>query len=826
MVEERWLRWKQALPLRDVCWILLAMAVGTGLRFYRLGEQSLWFDDYNNYVCVLEPAFKGYWESIFGVCSFNGEQVPLFFLVFFAWSRLVGTGLVAMRALSVCLGVATIPLVFLTGKRMFGRTAGGVAALCFALSPVHIFYGQEVRQCALVALLGAASIYALVKAYQDGRTSSWILHFACNVLLLWTHLFGAFLLLAEGLLLLGTARGRVRRAVVWFGAHGAAVVPVLLWVILRIHLTETAYDLYQVPSFQSVFFDLAADDAVNLNHTLFPQTTALNAFPLDAALGWLLALFGSGCLVWGVYRAAVSRRERSLVWLLLSVVAVPVLTLAVLSVYWRPCIFPRYTLYSSVALYVLMGGAVAALPARPWRFAAGVLLAALMGYQLLHTVPNATRTQWKQVAEFVHANGGAEDAVLIGWPGGTTEIAQSIFRMYSGAARNPVLPAFSIADAVNTAACLLEKGKGIRQAWAAFQMNYRRGAFEAFESGLRASGIAFDRTEFDAMDGVNLYRLYPAPAKTTDSGTHCAGVFLKMAVDALERGDPDKASGYLDTADGCGGDDSALIGRLRPALNSGEGRARLLETFAAARRGHEYQWRGNLTAAADAFREARQYAPELDVVHDEFASVLLKIGLAYAEIGDRKAALAALRELGDLEAPARWVCLHLVACLDTNAPVDGAVAAVRLLLQAFSYAGKPESQIEFCGKAIARDPSCAAGYGVLGEALLAQRKYPEALEALERHNALTAGYGPVQFAMGRVLLALGRPEEARESFAKGLALPPATGAVYKVFLDALLGARDRAQAAAELDRLRREGQEVFPEFSDALQRLADPAAPS
>jgi len=74
---------------------------------------------------------------------------------------LFGCSVVACRSLSVLAGVATVPLVALLGAALAGRTAGAVAALLLAFSPLHMYYSQEIRMYSLVTALCALSAWAL-----------------------------------------------------------------------------------------------------------------------------------------------------------------------------------------------------------------------------------------------------------------------------------------------------------------------------------------------------------------------------------------------------------------------------------------------------------------------------------------------------------------------------------------------------------------------------------------------------------------------------------------------------------------------------------------
>ena len=76
----------------------------------------------------------------------------VYFLLLHFWLML-GSSLGFLRGLSVLFSVATIPVIYALGARLFGRNAGLIAAWLLAINAFHIRYAQEIRGYAMVALL-------------------------------------------------------------------------------------------------------------------------------------------------------------------------------------------------------------------------------------------------------------------------------------------------------------------------------------------------------------------------------------------------------------------------------------------------------------------------------------------------------------------------------------------------------------------------------------------------------------------------------------------------------------------------------------------------
>ncbi len=68
-----------------------------------------------------------------------------------------------VRGLSVLFGVLTVPLIYGVAWQLFRRRlAGLLAALLLAVSPLHIWYGQETRMYTLLIFLCLLSSYFLL----------------------------------------------------------------------------------------------------------------------------------------------------------------------------------------------------------------------------------------------------------------------------------------------------------------------------------------------------------------------------------------------------------------------------------------------------------------------------------------------------------------------------------------------------------------------------------------------------------------------------------------------------------------------------------------
>src|SRR6478672_870461 len=137
---------------------------GALLRFATLDVQSYWLDE----VATVNILRHGFGDMLSAVSA--GESTPPFYyIVAWVWSKVFGTGEVGLRSLSALLGTATIPLVYVLGRRVAGRVAGLAAAALCAFNPLLIWYSQEARSYALMVFLIGLSLLAFIAVLEQPR---------------------------------------------------------------------------------------------------------------------------------------------------------------------------------------------------------------------------------------------------------------------------------------------------------------------------------------------------------------------------------------------------------------------------------------------------------------------------------------------------------------------------------------------------------------------------------------------------------------------------------------------------------------------------------
>lgn len=187
---------------------LLVLFIATLTRFWRLNYHSIWFDEAVSLRWAgADPGFT--WRKTFPLLE--EKHPPVYYISLHFWQKLLSlVGLahndVALRAFGSLLGVLTVGGVLLLARRLSGRATALLAGLLVALSPVLVWYSQELRmfQPATTCIVWAS--YCLLCAWQAEKGLSrlgWWLGFIVLIeAAIYSYLFSAFMLPAAGLSLL------------------------------------------------------------------------------------------------------------------------------------------------------------------------------------------------------------------------------------------------------------------------------------------------------------------------------------------------------------------------------------------------------------------------------------------------------------------------------------------------------------------------------------------------------------------------------------------------------------------------------------------------
>lgn len=163
--------------------LLLIVLLGFVLRVISI-NQSFWLDEATSVLVARDFSFS----DIITRFSPGDFHPPLYYFLLKIWIGVFGATEIGARSLSVVLGLATIPLVFLIGRKLLNKETGLIAALFFATAPLHIYYSQEARMYVLATFLATLLILFFLRIKKDSRRFyNWVGFIIAGSLLIYTH---------------------------------------------------------------------------------------------------------------------------------------------------------------------------------------------------------------------------------------------------------------------------------------------------------------------------------------------------------------------------------------------------------------------------------------------------------------------------------------------------------------------------------------------------------------------------------------------------------------------------------------------------------------
>ena len=212
------------LGLERGTWLLLAIILaGAALRLFRLGEQSVWFDEASRLVMASSDL------SSFLRNAAQDTQPPFFHLTQHFWLK-VGTNAFLGRFLPAAMGILLLPLVYRLARELFDQKTALIAAALAALMPYQVYQAQQANLYAMVALLSGLQMWFFWQAVHDKHWRHWLAFGFCTILGLYTHYFSVFIFVTLHLfLLIYRARypGLWRRLLLIDGAVALAFLPLV-----------------------------------------------------------------------------------------------------------------------------------------------------------------------------------------------------------------------------------------------------------------------------------------------------------------------------------------------------------------------------------------------------------------------------------------------------------------------------------------------------------------------------------------------------------------------------------------------------------------------
>lgn len=374
------------------------------LRLIALNARPLWYDEAFA-VLFAEKGFRamlaGTLTPVAGVAS---DVHPIaYYTVLNNWMQVFGQSPFAVRLLSVFFGLLTVAVSYVVGRRLFNGRAASAGMAVVAVSPFHIYYSQETRMYAPLALFCVLTILFFLHAARNTQYEirNWLGLALSAALAMYMQNLAAFFLLAFGL-------STLPRPKVFAKVAAAGAVAFALWLPWFLNLPGQFAKLQQA-------YWVTRPDLVTLLQTALvyhageESVAARTLLPLALFTAVVLPVF----LGWQILKRRRDASTQSALWLTALAVGTPFLLF--LASLYQPVYIQRALLPASLMYSIALGWllAEAAMPTMI-RVVLGGLLAitSIAGLWAHYTFAQFPRPDFPAAVAFLRQNAGSGDVTL------------------------------------------------------------------------------------------------------------------------------------------------------------------------------------------------------------------------------------------------------------------------------------------------------------------------------------------------------------------------------------------------------------------------------
>ena len=388
--------------------ILLALVtvLAAIMRLHSLTAKSFWLDEGFS-IGFARLSWPQFLHTIWsGRTVWFGEiYMLLYFFLLRLWMTF-GNSEGFVRGLSVLFSVATIPIIYFLGARLFGRRAGLLAAALLAVNAYHIRYAQEARGYAMLVFFAVLATWLFARNLQEPSSAHWGMYAVVCALTTYSHFFGALLVPAHAISLLSWERDKIpwRKFLGSLLAYGAMIIPIMIFLS---GLGRSGEPISWIPPLQP--------DSLLVLGVDFTGVYGSTLLALDVLAIGIAAL--------GAARTRMSTEHTNYAWgytLLFAWLVTPVVITLTVSLV-KPIFLPRYLSLCIPALLLLVAVGIGRL--RPAVLAWGLFIAisacsVLGDLRYYQSDFEMQRQDWRALTSYVYDHSKPGDSIFFCDPGG------------------------------------------------------------------------------------------------------------------------------------------------------------------------------------------------------------------------------------------------------------------------------------------------------------------------------------------------------------------------------------------------------------------------
>ena len=398
---------------RDNLYIWFIVLIGSLFRFHNLAGKSFWYDE----ACSVSFTQYSWQEAIFHRYMIK----PVYFILLKLWVSLFGTNEFAVRTLSVIFGSFSIFLIYKLGKNLFNKNIGLISAFILLISPYHVYYSQQARNYSLFLFLGLLSMLIFLRLRRRITPTISLLFILNNLLLIYTHPFGIFILITQAVFSLIPWENRGEKKKIFFLLTISFICALPIFIVFinnPANVGGNEINYIPVPSFSSIIetFEVFSYGGPKQGHCGLGFEINSSRLVIPRILTTIFLIIGIfGFLV----RDESAQKKGSFIsssiskLLLLFWLSFTILTVFIFSKLFTPLYLTRYFIVTSVPFYLLVARGIRKIPVLALKLVVTLIIAMSLLYSLNITYGLSSECSWKELAVYIKSNIKDTDTILL-----------------------------------------------------------------------------------------------------------------------------------------------------------------------------------------------------------------------------------------------------------------------------------------------------------------------------------------------------------------------------------------------------------------------------
>jgi mannosyltransferase len=173
--------------------LALITVLAAVLRFHSLAAKSFWFDE-----GVSVAIARLDWYNFARILWRREGNMSLYYFLLHYWLHFGGSEFF-VRALSVLFAIASVPVIYRLGRRLFDSRVGLTAAALLAVNAYHVQYSQDARSYSLMVLLCLLSSLYFLNCVTEPSAGNRAAYVISSALAVYAQFFSVLLVITQWL---------------------------------------------------------------------------------------------------------------------------------------------------------------------------------------------------------------------------------------------------------------------------------------------------------------------------------------------------------------------------------------------------------------------------------------------------------------------------------------------------------------------------------------------------------------------------------------------------------------------------------------------------